>query len=516
MERYWFELIGKQFYDKDGKNKAILFLRDITALKEAEEKFKFITDNTNDLISVYNKDLNLIYINESLKKFSGFDLEDVICKKSADFAHPEDMPRAFQFFKDVFEKGTALVDIRMRKKDGTYTWMECSGKLVKNEKNEPIIICVSRDFTERKKLNDALRHSEELFRKIVNNITDVLFEASIEGILNYISPQIRLNFGYDDEEMLNQNIWDFLPPEDSKQFKEKISEAIKNNQRTVGIRSFFRYKKGNDIPIFLNLSIVKIGKEIKLFGVLSDITERYTLEQEIVQLKNLDQLKDNFLTMVAHELKTPLSSISGYTEYILTKYVNLDKDIRENLLIVQKNVNRLNNYIKQILDVMKIDADKIELNLEPVNIKDLIYNYIAEEELKIKQNKLEVKVEIPDDLSLIVDYQLFEQIIMNLISNAIKFTPPGGCIYISALQRENDVLFEIMDTGCGLNKEEINQIFNKFVKFNKNCMTDQYLRGSGLGLYITKGFIEKHGGKIWAESEGLGKGASFKFTIPIR
>ncbi|MFX0072790.1 MAG: sensor histidine kinase, partial [Candidatus Hermodarchaeota archaeon] len=227
--------------------------------------------------------------------------------------------------------------------------------------------------------------------------------------------------------------------------------------------------------------------------------------------------KDEFITTAAHELKTPLISISGYTDYILMKYKEiLNPEIGHDLLIVQRNIERLQTLMNQLLDVMKIDSQKMQLNKELTNVPQTIHDCINELSYLIKEKNHEVICNFDDDFSLLLDPDRIFQVFSNLLSNAIKFTPHNGKIEISAEKDEqnNEYVFKVKDNGVGLKDTELERLFKKF-EIVKQANNEEYNKGTGLGLYISKGFIQAHGGKIWAGSEGLDKGTTIYFTLPL-
>jgi len=237
------------------------------------------------------------------------------------------------------------------------------------------------------------------------------------------------------------------------------------------------------------------------------------LREQNIELKRLDQLKNDFITIAAHELKTPLSSVIGYADLIQAQFKDIDLEMKDYLKRVQNNSKRLANYISRLIDVMKIDAKKMDLRLESVNLYQIIHECISDFQFKIDEKKIETIISIPQDLTLKLDSFRILEIFSNLLSNAIKFTPEFGKIEITVEKLTDHYEFRIKDTGNGLSPEQIEKLFEKFVMLNRD--PDEYKEGTGLGLYITKGLVEAHGGRIWVKSEGLDKGSEFCFTLPI-
>ena len=260
---------------------------------------------------------------------------------------------------------------------------------------------------------------------------------------------------------------------------------------------------------------------------MQDVTEKKIAEEKLkeserklreqnIELKELDKLKTDFISIAAHELKTPLISVGGYIDLILLREENLKVEIKEDLGRVLNNVRRLEDYINKLLVVMKIDAKKMVLNKNPENIYQLISEIINELHFQIINKNLEIIIEVDNNIELNVDRFRISQVFSNLLSNAIKFSQEKKKIEISSSHHDTEMLFKIKDYGKGLTETEINKLFGKFVAIDQDSETfSTFEKGSGLGLYIAKGIIEAHGGRIWVTSQGLDKGCEFIFTIPI-
>ncbi|MEJ2251714.1 MAG: HAMP domain-containing sensor histidine kinase, partial [Candidatus Lokiarchaeota archaeon] len=240
------------------------------------------------------------------------------------------------------------------------------------------------------------------------------------------------------------------------------------------------------------------------------------LKKQNIQLKQLDNIKNEFITNAAHELKTPLISISGYTDYILLKYRKIiSPEIKKDLNVVKRNVSRLERLMNQLLEVMKIDEEKLKINKEPVKVAELVRECIQELSYHLLAKNHDLVLEIEEDLIINADPEKIFQLFTNLLSNAIKFTPTNGRIEIKVESKGNFYQFAIIDNGIGLTKKEIDRLFKKFEIVKSPIMEfNDRITGTGLGLYISKGIVESHGGRIWAESEGSDKGTIFNFTLP--
>jgi len=235
------------------------------------------------------------------------------------------------------------------------------------------------------------------------------------------------------------------------------------------------------------------------------------------KLKELDQMKDDFVSSVSHELRSPLTSIKGYVDFILRgKAGPLNDKLVEYLTIVKNNTSRLAMFINDILDLAKIEAKRFELGKEALELPPLIEEMVTFFRPQAEENKIQLEAVVPSSVSLVsADLDKIRQVFINLLSNAFKFTPEGGKVTIEAKNSDSGEFVEVSvkDTGVGIAKEDLQRVFDKFEQIKPAGGKVKKVKGTGLGLAIVKGILEAHGGRIWVESE-LDKGSNFIFTLP--
>jgi signal transduction histidine kinase len=225
------------------------------------------------------------------------------------------------------------------------------------------------------------------------------------------------------------------------------------------------------------------------------------------KLKETDKMKDEFINIAAHELRTPIQPILGLTQFLLSKTKNI-KD-HELLDVVVRNAKRLLRLTDEILDATKIESHSLKLSKEQFNLSDVIKNAINDIATnKEESNNLKLLFQSEEDIFIEADRSRLTQVISNLLSNAVKFTKEeGGTITITTEKKDTQVIVKIKDTGTGIDPEILPRLFSKFAS--------KSFEGTGLGLFIAKNIVEAHDGKIWAENNADGKGATFSFSIPI-
>jgi PAS domain S-box-containing protein len=539
----WLEVRAKKFNDTYNNTKVLFVSRIVSdrieyqkKLEKSEQRYRLITENANDLISMFNDKLKFTYINKKThQRILGYKKEDLIGKRLWKFIHPEDFQRAYKIIKNRLKKGLGRAEIRFKKKNGTYIWLETVGVAFLTKDNKRLGVTISRDISERKKYERLLKKqirdrieyqkelekSEEKYRLITENANDLIGVFDEKLRITYINEKAHKRIlGYTKEDMIGKPLWNFIHPDEF----EDVFNKIKNEWENGTGRAILRFKKKDGSYIWIEtIAEAFKTKDNRLLGltISRDVSERKKFEELIKEenkkLKKLNKMRKNLINRVSHELKTPMTSVFGSIQLIeeICKQ-KLDNEGLEMIAIAKRGCKRLQNLIENILDVSIIDASELKIKKEKVNFGKIVKNCIKELKYLIEKKQLLVEINMIDDIEVFVDKLRIEEVIINLISNSIKNTPRKGKISISLEESNNKAKFIIKDNGIGIEKEEKEALFTKFGKIErKNYQEDINMEGSGLGLYISKKIIEGHNGKIWAESDGRNKGSSFYFTLPI-
>ena len=265
----------------------------------------------------------------------------------------------------------------------------------------------------------------------------------------------------------------------------------------------------------LILRLQKAPDEKNRFVGLDERVEK--LERANLELKNLDEMKSEFVTIASHELRTPLTVIKSQIQLVLEgKAGRINKTHTKSFSLMEENVNRLVETVKNLLDLSRIQSGKIEMRLDEFEVINLIEFILALFKIEVDKKSIGLKSEVSkESVRVHADRQKVERILMNLVGNTIKFTPEAGEISLSAKVLEgkgNAVVFSVRDSGIGIPESQLGKIFQKFHRVEGSLRGPA--EGIGLGLAIAKGLVEAHHGKIWVESE-IGKGSVFSFTLPI-
>jgi len=500
-------------------------------LIESEQQYRATINSLNDPLHVVGKDLRIVLSNSAFDHWlSELDIDKEIVGRTVFEAFPF-LPKVVRKeYQEVFNTGKMLLTEGSLFLNNKEIFTETRKIPIFSESKVRQVITIIRDITESKKMENQLKESERNFRNMITNLDEGYYKIEWEGNLLYHNPAFSKIAGYSPSEKLIGKPVPFFwqKAEDQAKYQEDLKKNGFIRNYTIPIKK----NDGEEIVLQVNAHLIKDenNNPVAIEGTFSDITEKFRLEQELlesekklrqqnIELKKLDKIKNDFITMAAHELKTPLISISGYTDYILMKHRNdLNPEIKTDLLTVQRNVNRLEILMDQLLDVLKIDENELKLQKEQVNITKILNDCLDELSYLINEKNLEIILNIEPEIMINADSTRIFTVFTNLISNAIKFTPDYGWIEIKVKREHNQYIFEIKDNGIGLVGDEFERLFKKFERIRPPIINEHINikdSGTGLGLYISKGIINAHGGKIWASSEGENKGSTFSFTLPI-
>ncbi len=386
-----------------------------------------------------------------------------------------------------------------------------------------------------------LKASELRYRLLADNVNDTIWTMSLEPLrFTYLSPSVRLTRGFSVEEAMNLPLEQTLEPESLKRvmnlLHETLAEDLKrtdapNTSKTIEVQQYC--KDGSLSWAEVRASFLRDagGKAIGILGVTRDISERKRADafyKAKTAAEAANTAKNTLLSNISHELRTPLNHIMGFTELILGKTVGeLNETQQEYLTDVYRSSQHLLFLVNEILDISKIEAGKLTLTPTRINLTGFLEQTLSIIRDKTAQRNIRLETQFDGMPEMVVADELrLKQVLYNLLSNAVKFTEDGGMVCLGVRERrgtEGEVPAEggggdaveisVTDSGIGILKEDMERIFEPFCQV-ENALSRKY-PGTGLGLTLARDLVEMHGGRLWCESEGLGKGSSFCFTLPL-
>jgi PAS domain S-box-containing protein len=391
--------------------------------------------------------------------------------------------------------------------------------LAKIAQNEMNLVEVSEAY---KIQQEKLRVSEARFREVVDIPGKFIWEITTEGKITFVSNRVQELLGLTPDAMLNRGFFDAALPEDSGIASAKFFYAVNKKQRFSDLE--FRCRAADDAIIWLSTRGAPMYNDknvvIGYRGICEDITERKQIQEELIGAKEAAEsanvAKSEFLANMSHEIRTPMNAVVGMTGLLLGTELNAEQ--RNYAQTIRQSADTLLTIISDILDFSKIESGKLELENHPFDLAVLVEEAVDCVALQASEKGLELHWHLAADLpaGFLGDATRLRQILVNLLSNAVRFTSTGD-ISVDVSRAENQtgdhfVLFSVWDTGIGIPADKINRLFQSFSQVDAS--TTRRFGGTGLGLAISRKLTEMMGGRIWVESEE-GKGSGFHSAIPL-
>ena len=470
----------------------------------------------------------IIIANKSFAKIFGYDANtELVNKEIIELASNDDIIKVAEYFRLLERKKEipARFDFLGKKKDGSSIHTELSiGSFESDNKN--YVVMIARDVTERIRAQRAIRESEEKYRNITENIDDFLFTYERTGLAIrpiFCTSSIQKVTGYTQAEFLTDSklFLKAIHPSDFASIKPKLINLMKSRIQLSGEFEFrIINKQGNIVWVRAKINLVRsgTGRIQKIFGLVSDVTFRKRAEEELKKstqnLIKLNETKDRFISIISHDLRTPFSSILGFTDLLANDEELTDDERKQYVKYIQESSRSMLALVNSLLDWTRLQTGRIKFEPQKIDVSKVVADSVNALSGSAIQKGIEVVSVVNQSLFLFVDKSLITQVFNNLISNAIKFTNRGGLIYISneSVTASRFIKFSVKDTGVGIKEEDLAKLFSVDAKYTSEGTAGE--KGSGLGLSLVKEIIEKHGGTISVESE-YGKGTEFIFTLPI-
>jgi PAS domain S-box-containing protein len=503
----------------------LITVTDISSLKlieneltKSETKFRTLFESANDAILIMN-DTGFTDCNTKTEIVFGWLKEDIIGHSPVDFS-PLTQPDGRLSSEKAKEKihaalagETQFFYWKHQRFNGTTFDAEVSLNKLEID-GEACVQAIVRDVSVHKEMEKALKDSENQAQSLLSAIPDLMFRLSSEGVyLDFKAASEDL--AYQKQSIVGLKNRDIMPPEFADFIDDKMNQCLKNGQMQV-----FEYQL--ELPLkgmcVYEARMVPGGND-EVIAIVRDVTDRKNAEK-VIALKNAQLIqanaeKDKFFSIIAHDLRSPFNAFLGFTQLLVDELDTFTlKEIQNIAVRMRNSATNLFALLENLLEWSRMKRGLTLFEPALFLLKTAILKSVETALEPANKKGIEIKLEIPENIEVNADVYMLESTIRNLVSNAIKFTPEGGKVIISAEPAiNNTVKISIRDTGIGMNQELISNLFCLDVNTNRKGTQEE--PSTGLGLLLCKEFIEKHGKELWVESEA-GKGSVFYFTLPGR
>ncbi|HMV46664.1 MAG TPA: PAS domain S-box protein [Blastocatellia bacterium] len=483
------------------------------ALRESEERLRAIFESSVVGFAVLKPDTSFEEVNDAFCTITGYAREELLGMQCVRLSPPEDAARTLESYRQLLsgERASFVIEKRYLKKDGAPIWVLNSTSVTHDAANQPLrLVIVCQDITERRKIEETLRESEERFRNMADHAPVMIWVTVPDGNCTYLSKSWYEFTGQTIDEGLGFGWLNAVHPDDRRHAEEIFAaaterrEAFQMDYRLRRRDGEYRWAIDSAAPRF-----EMDGQFRGYIGSVIDITERKEMEDA---LKEADRRKDEFLAMLAHELRNPLAPIRNAAQ-VLKLIGTADASQRWAGEVIERQTQHLTRLVDDLLEVSRITQGKVTLTRQPLDLAAIINRAVETSRPLIESRRHQLTVALPPaPVRLEGDLTRLVQVVGNLLNNAAKYTDEGGRIRLAATLENNEAIIRVEDDGIGISADLLPHVFDLFTQADRSL--DRSQGGLGIGLTLVRNLVELHGGRVEAHSEGSGCGSQFIVRLP--
>jgi PAS domain S-box-containing protein len=420
-----------------------------------------------------------------------------------DKIYPEDIPKRNRATQLAFETGILDYEMRIAPQKEKLSWIRIKGKVVFDENNKPLKLSGSIiDITNEKASRQRIEESEEKFRSLSNCSPQLVWTASASGDVNYCNQAMFDYTSLTLEDLIDKGWMQIVHPDDRDENMRRWLESIGSGQPYLFEHRLLRHDGEYRWQLSRALPQKDMSGRIQMWvGTSTDIDE----------IKKHDQQKDDFIKMASHELKTPVTTIKGYVQLLMNMHSNSsDKLLSNSLSTINRQISKLTKLITDLLDVTRIETGSLQLSKEHFSLNDLVSEITGDIQMTTPTHQL--VMDLQPGATVYADRDRISQVLMNLLTNAIKYSPLADKVIIKTRMSASDVTVSIRDFGIGIINKDYERIFERFYRVEGK--DEKTFPGFGIGLFIVREIISQHQGRVWVESEKE-SGSVFYISLPI-
>ena len=496
--------------------------RELTA---GEARFRALTELSFDAVTVLGPDGVATYANSAIERILGYTPDEFTNVSHLALVHPDDLAAVVARVAEAARApgSVAAFEYRVRHKDGSWRTIDSVGRNLVDDPAVGGFLVTLRDVTEQRVAEEAIRESEERFRAVFEGAPMGVSVGDLDGTLRHVNPALCELSGYAAEEIEGRSFTDFVPADELELDLEALRLLVETGEPQRNLERRLITKAGVERWIQAGISLLhdEAGAPSGIVLQAVDVTARKIAEadrehahtllrRQNALLRDADRLKGELISVVSHDLRTPLTSIMGYLELILDEDDDrLTPEQRGFLEVIERNADRLLALVNDLLLISRAEAGKLELDLAEADLAEVAADVVEAQRPGAERLELELLL-VDEPVLAVVDRARIAELLENLVSNALKFTPAGGSVEVRVSRRDGAPVLEVADTGIGISAGDRNHLFERFFRSRRA----RKVPGVGLGLSIVKAIADAHGGRISVES-GPGRGTTFRVELAL-
>ncbi len=495
----WFSVYASRIGDEGSRQVALVFAN-ITQRKLIEREQERFLALGSDLLVITGNDYRFIWVSSAWERVLGYSLEELTSVGWKHFVHPDDLDASLSMAEQNFQGEECFAwENRFRHRDGSYRWFSWNAKPYLTE---GVLYAVATDITDRKEAEEALRTSEEKYSAIIHQATAGVAERDLSGKHLFVNKKFCEITGFSEEELYQLHFSDYIHPDDLDRYQQLFLHTVTTGQPFISEKRI----------------ICKDKTEAWITETISGICDAHATPQSIVSVciditdrKTIEKQKDEFIGVASHELKTPVTSVKAFAQVLKFRFAQAgDHQSAEMLQKMENQINRLNVLVQDLLDVTRLEGNRMEFRREVFNFRSMVLNTVEEVQRTLTSHII-VCGNIPE-VDIYADLERTAQVLVNFFTNAAKYSPKARQIIVSAFVENDSVTCSVEDYGIGIPVESHQYIFDRFYRVTDHSRNTY--PGLGLGLYISSEIIRRQDGDIWFKSS-VNQGSTFSFRLPL-
>ncbi len=533
-EPRYFDFVYAPMRDEHGKVDGIYVeAHDVTqqvltrhALQESERYHRLLAEHSSDIISRHTPEGVYLYASPACRALTGYEPQELVGRSVYDFFHPEDIDSVARVHSAILKRSdTDTVSYRLRRKDGEYIWFETTARTVRDPGTQDVqeIVAVSRDITERKRAEEQVLFQAQLLEQV----PAAVIATDLEGVVTHWNWHAEELYGWSREEVLGRNIQELTVGPSEAEVAAEIMSLLRCGQSWEG--EFWTTRKdGSRFPAYVLDSLVHgaQGQPVAIVGISVDITERKRAGEERERLLAAERaarseaedalrVRDEFLSIASHKLRNPVAAAKGSAQLLLRSLRRGRSDperTERQLLAIVEATDYLAVLIDDLLDVSRLRSGQFPMRRRRTDLAALVREEVEMAATTAREHHW-VSGGVSEPCVLTVDPDRVRQVLVNLLDNAVKYSPEGGEVCVLLSCGEEGAMLRVTDQGIGLPEGTQERIFEPFGRAPNAAESN--VHGMGLGLYICRRIAEAHGGSLRAQSGGEGQGTAMSLWLPL-
>jgi PAS domain S-box-containing protein len=491
--------------------------RNELAMRDSEARYRLLAENATDMIAGHELDGTINYVSSAGETLTGWRPDEIVGKDAYELIHPDDHEHVRAAHERLLHRLQPVRYVyRLRRKDGTWTWVESNTRVVRDQRSRPTgLQSATRDITATKQAVEALEAAREHFRRAFDDAPIGMSIATLDGRIERVNAAFCELVGFSEQELIGTQALELIDPDDRGGELDAVEELLDGARTTFVIEKRHRHKEGRPVWARVTTSIMREGPddEPRLLSHVEDVSLRRLAAEELLRAREeaerANRAKSEFLSRMSHELRTPLNAVLGFAQLLQAE--DIEPSQRESVTRILRGGYHLLSLVNDVLDMSAIEAGQLPIATEPVAVTALVRETLELMRPLADGRSIRLHCELPEtEVAVQSNEQRLKQVLLNLLSNALKYSPMETDVTVKVEQIDDTVArLHVSDSGQGIPADKVEQAFRPFERLDQR----REVEGTGLGLPLSLNLVNAMGGTLTVDSSVAG--STFTVELPL-